>query len=409
MKFLHMADLHLGRTLGGFSLLEEQKDMLDQMVQAASAESVDAVVLSGDIYDRAVPPAEATVLLDGFLSALSDRGIPVLAIAGNHDSAVRLQFAEEILAKQNIYIAGTLPQDHRLKSVTMQDMYGPVDFVFLPYFHPAEADASSSQEAVVKILTENGYLEADAAVPAAPPVSAETAAAREAQISAASSHRRVLITHFFVTDSGRPIRLSDSEEAYFVGNIDNVDAAVFTGFDYTALGHIHTMQQIGNTACWYAGSMMKYDFADSDSGRGALLVELGEPGTAPVVTPLPKKPLRDLRKIRGELTELLRPDVVSLADPDDYLQAVLTDRDMPFEPMTQLRRVYPHTVQVISEAVRKQASGIGGTENGNAGSENRSRTPMQFFEDFCRMVTGEELTEEERELAEELMPDGGAQ
>lgn len=383
MKFLHMADLHLGRTLGGFSLLEEQKNMLDQMVQAASTEAVDAVVLSGDIYDRAVPPAEATVLLDGFLSALSDRGIPVLAIAGNHDSAVRLQFAEEILAKQNIYIAGTLPQDHRLKSVTLQDTYGPVDFVFLPYFHPAEAEASSSQEAVVKVLTENGYLES-------------------------SSRRRVLITHFFVTDSGRPIRLSDSEEAYFVGNIDNVDAAAFAGFDYTALGHIHTMQQVGDTACWYAGSMMKYDFADSDSGRGALLVELGAPGTAPAVTPLPKKPLRDLRKIRGELAALLRPEVVSLADPDDYLQAVLTDRDMPFEPMTQLRRVYPHTVQVISEAVRKQAAGIGGKENESSAAENKSRTPMQFFEDFCRMVTGEELTEEERQLAEELMPDGGA-
>jgi exonuclease SbcD len=380
MKLLSLADLHLGKTIGGFSLLEEQADMLKQCEETASAEHVDAVLLAGDIYDRAVPPAEATALFGGFLGRIASMGLPLLAIAGNHDSPVRLQFADGVFARQNIYMAGSLPQDCRLLRLTLTDAFGPVEFVFLPYFHPFEAGETSTQAAVAKVLAENGLLPAPE-----------------------DGLRRVLLTHFFVTDGGKQPVLSQNEETCVVGNIDNVDVSLFGAFTYTALGHIHTPQRIGSS-CWYAGSPLRYDFTDRAGERGMMLVELGASGSGPDVTFRAVHPLRTLRRVRGTFEELISPGSPALTEgsPDDYLQVMLTDRVPVLDPMDQLRRLCPHTVQVIPEPEGAEPGETGPGEPGTPAA-GRERTPRQFFEDFYRTVEGGEITEDSSALAGECM------
>ena len=218
MKFLHTSDLHIGKNVNGFSMLEDQKHILEQMKQIAMEEKVDAVVVAGDIYDRAIPSTEAVELLDDFLTSLLAEKIPVLMISGNHDSGERVAFADRILEKQGLYIAGGDEGD--VKRVTFEDEYGMVDFVCLPFVKPAVVGAKSSAEAVENILS---------GVP----------------MTLDLRTRHVLVTHFFVTgESGEAPELSDSETKVNVGGLDNVPASLFGMFDYVALGHIHKPMNI---------------------------------------------------------------------------------------------------------------------------------------------------------------------
>ena len=261
MKFLHIADLHIGKMVNDFSMLEDQKFILEQIAGMARANQVSMVVIAGDVYDRAIPPAEAVTLFDEFLTGLTEEGIQAAMISGNHDSPERLCFGKTLLDKQGVHIAGM--QKESLTRVRFKEPEGETEFVLLPFLKPAQAGAKTSSEAVALLLQQYWKEE-----------EAEASMDRSKEKQSAKKQEgknRVLVTHFFVTDDGREPELSDSETTVHVGGLDNVDASLFQGFDYVALGHIHKPQQIGTHPIWYAGSPLKYSFGEVNQTKNALL------------------------------------------------------------------------------------------------------------------------------------------
>ena len=316
MRFLHISDLHIGKVVNDFSMLEEQKLILDQLVSLAAENKVDALVIAGDIYDRAIPPGEAVSLFDQFLTKLSDQEIQIIMISGNHDSPERISFGEHLLCARGVHIAGVW--NRQAKRVLL----GDTEFVLLPFFKPVREEETDSNSAVARALERYWQQEQEESL----------------------EKQRVLITHFFVTDQGKEPALSESETTIHVGGLDNVEASLFDGFDYVALGHIHRCQQIGERPVWYYGSTLKYSFGECGQEKCALLVNLEEHRAE--VTRLPLHPAKEFRIIRGSLEELLRQGQED-ERISDYLQAVLTDRGELIDPMGTLRSVYPNMMQIL--------------------------------------------------------------
>ncbi len=371
MKFLHTADLHIGKKIYEQSLMEDQSHILNQIYETALEEQVDAVVIAGDIYDRAIPPAEAVTLLDDFLTRLTEKKIPVIAVTGNHDSAERVAFAGRILEKQGLYIAGGA--EGSLKTVTLEDAYGPVAFVCLPFIRPAAVGASSSAQAVEEMLGRH-------------------------PMSLSACQRNVLVTHFFVVgESGEGPEISDSETDTQVGGLDAVPAALFRHFDYVALGHIHKPQHMGRGNVYYAGSPLKYSFSEAQWDKSVNLVELAEPGNV-TVRKIPLSPLRDMRSIRGRLKELMEPERIAAEGEGsrDYLQAVLTDTEELIDPMGTLRSAYPNVLFIQME--KKACSG---TEEYSSRLPGQRKSISQLFEEFYEMLKGEPLDEVRQQFVEE--------
>lgn len=372
MRFLHTGDLHIGKTVNDFSMLEDQRHILRQILQLASEKRVQAILIAGDIYDRSIPPAEAVGVLDDFLTRCAKEKISVLCIAGNHDSPERISFAEKLLEKQEIYMAGSYSNPPR--RVRMEDEYGAVDFVLLPFVKPAMAEAGSSKEAVGRLL------QAD----------------RDAEEKNAVAKRKVLLTHFFVTDGDRLPELSDSETTVNVGGLDNVEAALFADFDYVALGHIHKPQQIGERKVYYAGSPLKYSFSEWKQTKGVNLVELGEKGSV-CVEQLPLKPLREMRVIQGKLEDLISQPVIQAADREAYIQARLTNEEELIDPIGTLRTVYPNIMQLILCKNEKQMSGEYETK-----IVRRRKSTSELFAEFYQLVKEEEIDEERLQIVTEV-------
>lgn len=366
MRILHTADLHIGKSVHDFSMLEDQRAILTQITEILRREKIDVMLLAGDIYDRTVPSAQAVTLLDEFLTKVSRMKIPVIAISGNHDSPERLEFLNGVLEKQGIFISGIYKDV--LKKVTLEDSYGKVTFICLPYFRSGELGLKSSQEVAEKLLA-------------------------EAEID--TTQRNVLLTHYFVTDHGRAPELSDSETALQVGGIDNVEAEVFEDYDYVALGHIHRPQQIGDRMMYYAGSPLKYSFSEANQEKSVTIITLKEKGDI-TVTKESLKPVHDMRKIRGTMEQILQ--AASGTCDMDYIQVSLTDEDELYNPMEMLRSVYPNVMELIltKNLVREE-------QQNEKRQADRSRTPIQMFEDFYREVRGDEMDEARKELILEIM------
>lgn len=358
MKFLHTSDLHIGKSVNGFSMIEDQKHILEQIKAIAKEEKADAVVIAGDIYDRAIPPTEAVELLDDFLTSLLSERIPVIMISGNHDSGERVAFADKILEKQGLYIAGG--DEGEVKQVVLEDEYGEVRFICLPFVKPAVVGCQNSSEAVESILEK---------VPL--PMDMRT--------------RNVLVTHFFVTgESGETPELSDSETRVNVGGLDNVPASLFGMFDYVALGHIHKPQRIGKGEVYYAGSPLKYSFSEVKGSKYVNVVSLQQKGETEVIK-RELKPLREMRIVKGSLAELmLRGQTESIDTKEDYIQAVLTDEVELLDPIGSLRSVYPNVMQIVLEKNLKEE---------NAEAELKmdlgQKTTAELFADFYEMLKGE--------------------
>lgn len=377
MRFIHTADLHIGKVVNDFSMLAEQRHALRQIIEIAVRKRAEVIVIAGDVYDRSIPPAEAVGVLDEFLTSCSKQSIVVLMIAGNHDSPERLSFAESILARQNIHVAGNYAEP--LRVVTLFDQDGAVDFVLMPFVKPAIAGAQSSMEAAERMTA--GYW-----------------AQRRKAESELRKHtkRSVLVTHFFVTDGGYTPELSDAETTVHVGGLDNVEAGVFEGFDYTALGHIHKPQQIGSRAAYYAGAPLKYSFSECAQTKSVNLVELDGAGRVQVDR-IPITPLHEMRIIQGRLKELIAPEVVMLADKEDYIQARITDEEELIDPIGTLRSVYPHVMQLI---LMKQISNQQGEYETRLSGKKKST--MELFEEFYYVVKEEELDAGRREIVAEV-------
>lgn len=378
MKFLHTGDLHIGKKIYELSMLEDQKHMLEQIYDVALTEKVDAVLLAGDIYDRSVPSTEAVELLDDFLTRFIEAKIPVIMISGNHDSPERVGFADKILEKQGLYIAGSY--EGRLRRVSFQDTYGEVCVVCLPFVKPAVAEGKNCAEAVRNILDKE-------------------------QIDFKDGRRYVLLTHYFVTgENGEAPELSESETGVDVGGIDNVSADVFAGFDYVALGHIHRAQQVGSSRIYYAGAPMKYSFSEANGSKSVMLVTVKKPGEVAVVR-RPLEPLHEMRCIKGKLQELIKEEVVNAASvsPLDYIQATLTDREELIDPIGTLRSVYPNTLQILIE--RNYVVDEQGYESRLQGEIKGTE---ELFGDFYEMLTGEKLDELQEAVVTEVAKEAQA-
>ncbi len=367
MKFLHTSDLHIGKKIFETSLLEEQRHMLKQIFDIAVEEAVEALVIAGDIYDRSVPATEAVTLLDEFLTWFSEQKIPVIMISGNHDSPERVGFADRILEKQGIFIAGNY--EGRLRRVELEDEFGKVVFVCLPFVKPAVVDGADCAESVGKILGKE-------------------------EIDFMDGNRYVLVTHYFVTgEAGEMPQLSESETGIDVGGIDNVPAGLFAGFVYVALGHIHKAQRIGGGMIYYSGAPMKYSFSEAGSRKYVNLVNLGADGEACVSRKL-LKPLHEMRCIKGKLAELIQDEIVNApgTDPLDYIQATLTDREELMNPIGTLRSVYPNVLRILLDKNYSVSE-----ECYDSKLTGQRKSTEELFAGFYEMLTGSGLDERRRE------------
>lgn len=325
MKFLHVADLHLGKVVHGYSMIEEQRHILTQIWRTVKEQHVDAVLIAGDVYDRSVASEEAVALLDDFLVQLSALSTAVFLISGNHDSGDRLNFGRRFFRHQNIHIAGTY--EPTLGKVTLEDEVGAVHVYLLPYVTKAAMRHAWPEE------TMDSY---DAAI---------RAAILHAEVD--FSARNVLVAHQFVAHGTVRPEVGGSEVmAASVGTIEAIESGVFDGFDYVALGHIHRPQWIGRASVCYAGSPLKYSLREANDKKSMVLVTLGEK-TAPVrPVRIPFSPRRDLRHVEGTMAELRQKAKKDGDAAEDYLYVTLTDEIPVLDAMDLVKQFYPNAMKV---------------------------------------------------------------
>lgn len=378
MRLLHCSDLHLGKRVHECSMTEEQRHILKQIASIAVAQQVDGIIIAGDLYDKLVPSIEAVGLLDEFLTSLWEQHLPVYLISGNHDSPERLSFGTQLLEQNDVYLAGVFTG--KAQHLSLQDAYGALELYLLPFIKPAVVRSFYPEESI------------------------ET---YEDAVRVALSHsdidpqkRNVLVAHQFVTNNGREPERSDSE-TLSVGALDQVDVSLFDGFDYVALGHIHGPQKIGRETVRYCGSPLKYSFSEWRHKKSVTIVELKEKGIVSLEQ-IPLQPIHDLREIRGTLSSLLQPEVVAQGDPQDYLRVILTDEIPPYDPLGQLRQVYPNLLRLDFE--RNEAAAM---ESITAAQDVEEKNIMELFSDFYEMANDRSMNEAERAVMEQIWKEQG--
>lgn len=365
MRILHTADLHIGKTVNNFSMLEDQKYVLEQMVNAVKTQQADAFIIAGDVYDRPIPSAEAVLVFHEFIQKLHETGTEIFCISGNHDSPERLGFAEAILGEHGVHFAGTYKE--KCKQITLQDFDGPVVFTLMPFVKPALLGEDTSEKAVQHMLKDTFGTEV-----------------RQDKL------RHILITHYFVTNAGKNPELSDSENPVSVGGLDNVDASCFQGFAYTALGHIHKPQQMnkegdGLGPVIYAGSPLAYSFSECGQEKSVVQIDVDKDGSV-CLQRIPLKPLHLMRKLKGRLQEVISPLVSECFDKEDYLQVTLTDEDELIDPIGTLRSVYPNVMQLVFEKKDKECDG-----EYSVIEAVEKKTTQELFEDFYFLIREKEM------------------
>lgn len=371
MKFLHLADLHLGKRYNEFSLIGDQKYILDEIVGIFDAERCDGVIIAGDIYDKSVPSAEAVELFDGFLNALAERGAQVFAISGNHDSAERIAFGSRLMSLGGVHFSPVY--SGTVEPVRLRDKYGVVNVYMLPFIKPATVRRFFGGQTI------ENYNDAVKAA-----VNAMNVDTRE---------RNVLVAHQFVTGASH----SGSEE-FVVGDLGNVDAEIFAPFDYTALGHVHGAQNVGSSAVRYSGTPLKYSLSEAKNEKSVTVVELGPKGDLNVRT-VALKPLRDVVEIRGTYEELTKRSFYGGTTlTGDLVHVVLTDEEEVPDALGKLRLIYPDIASLRYDNARTQESSqVGQLEAVSA------RSPIELFSALFEAQNNKPMSSEQRELAESLI------
>ena len=370
MKLVHLSDLHLGKRVNEFSMLEDQKHILWEILRIIGREKPDGVIIAGDVYDKAVPPAEAVALLDEFLVRLAGMRTEVFIISGNHDSAERIAFGSRLIRESGVHLSPVF--SGKIEPCTLTDEYGEVQIRMLPFIKPADVRHAFPEEEIADytdaVRTVIRHMNPDPSV------------------------RNVLVAHQFVTGAAR----SDSEDVS-VGGMDNVDASVFEPFDYVALGHIHGPQRIGRDTVRYCGTPLKYSFSERNHVKSVTVVTLGEKGRTEIRT-VPLIPLHDMREIRGTYEELtLRKNWEGTAT-DDYLHVILTDENDVPDAMARLRVIYPNIMKVDYDNQRTRTASLTGLAE-----ETERKSEMELFEEFYAGQNGQPLSGEQRSFAEALL------
>ena len=390
MRILHTGDLHIGKTVNNFNMLEDQKYVLTQMVELVIEKKAQVFIIAGDVYDRAIPTAEAVSVFNDFIERLHELGVAILCISGNHDSPERLSFAQEILEKKGVHFAGVYKG--KCKQVRIVDEDGPVVFTLMPFVKPALLLENTSDMAVRKMLTDTFCNGSDM----------DFAQVSKEIMERGKNERQVLITHYFVTNAGIQPELSDSESHILVGGLDNVDCSLFAGFHYTALGHIHKPQRMDKDSplygpVIYAGSPLAYSFSECGQQKGVVYIELDGDGNARIEN-MPLKPLRKMRKLKGDLINITSPVIVSMESCEDYLQITLTDEEELIDPIGTLRRVYPNVMQLLFEKREKESIGTFTSE-----SDMTDKPIAELFADFYELIRGQRPDEAREQVIKEVI------
>ncbi len=380
MKFLHLGDLHLGKDLLDFSLIDDQKYILNQIIDMAKTHQVDAILMSGDIYDRPIPPESAVQLFDTFLRKLVKEGIQSYIITGNHDSDERLNFGSSFFESNGIHICAKY--DGELYHRTFTDAFGDVNLYLLPFVkasmvrhkHP-DAEINNYNDAVRAVI--------DAA-------------------NVDTTGRNVILSHQFVTGSeGRKPDISGSEmpAVQNVGLVEEIGYTCFDAFDYAALGHIHRPQQVGREAVRYAGSMLKYSLSEAGMDKSVPLVTLGEKGQVDIEL-LPLKPMRDLRHITGTRAQLLDPK--NICDTQDYMYVTLTDEDILNDAMGIFQQYYPNTVRIdYKNSHTKEMDQV------DLSMVTETKSFEQLIKEFYKQMYGQDMNDEEMQLMAKAAKEAG--
>ncbi len=379
MKFFHLSDLHIGKQLHRYNLKEDQQVILKEVITYAKELRPDAIVIAGDIYDKSVPSAEAVNVFDEFLTDLSEitPEIPILIISGNHDSPDRLKYASEILKRHHIYLAGNVPErpEEHIKKVTLHDAYGEVDFYLLPFMKPAyvknifaDGTPETYSDAVKEIIKREKIDYKD--------------------------KRNVLVSHqFYVGEKAESPETCDSE-VFSVGGIDNVDIGSVKEFDYVALGHLHGAQCIGKPEIRYCGTLLKYSVSESTQNKSLTVVTLKAKGEKPEIENYPLHPLRDVRKKKGTLDEIIKE--AQETEKDDYISITLTDEIDPYKPKEQLERIFSHILEIRVDNQRTR------TKLKEMDEELVMKDPFTSFAEFYKEMQGREMNGEEETIMKEI-------
>ena len=379
MKFFHLSDLHIGKQLHRYNLKEDQQVILKEVITYAKELRPDAIVIAGDIYDKSVPSAEAVNVFDEFLTDLSEitPEIPILIISGNHDSPDRLKYASEILKRHHIYLAGNVPErpEEHIEKVTLHDAYGEVDFYLLPFMKPAyvknifvDGTPETYSDAVKEIIKREKIDYKDKS--------------------------NVLVSHqFYVGEKAESPETCDSE-VFSVGGIDNVDIGSVKEFDYVALGHLHGAQCIGKPEIRYCGTLLKYSVSESTQNKSLTVVTLKAKGEKPEIENYPLHPLRDVRKKKGTLDEIIKE--AQETEKDDYISITLTDEIDPYKPKEQLERIFSHILEIRVDNQRTR------TKLKEMDEELVMKDPFTSFAEFYKEMQGREMNGEEETIMKEI-------
>ncbi|NSD20773.1 exonuclease SbcCD subunit D [Fusicatenibacter saccharivorans] len=372
MKLFHLSDLHIGKRVNEFSMIEDQKYILTQILYAADQEKPDGILISGDVYDRTIPTAEAVQVFDAFLTRLSEQKIPAFIISGNHDSAERLAFGSSLMGKSGIYFSKVY--DGTVEKIPMQDAYGTVWIYLLPFLRPStirhalpeRAEEVQSAADAVRIALEQTKID--------------------------EKERNVLLAHQFVTGAKR----CDAEELQ-VGDVDQIPAELFASFEYVALGHIHSPQKVGRETVRYCGAPLKYAFSEAGQEKSITVVELKEKGSVDLRT-IPLKPLHDLRKIRGTYLEVTAKSFYENRDCEDYLQVTLTDEEDVPDGMAKLRTIYPNLMRLEYDNKRTRSNA-----EVRAAERVEEKSELELFQEFYELQNNQSMTEVQEQFVEELL------
>ena len=373
---MHLADLHLGKVILEQSMIEDQRYILNQVIDVVKTNKIDAVLVAGDVYDKAIPNVEAVRLFSSFLARLYECGIKVFVITGNHDSKDRLSFGSELFIDNGVYIEGIF--DGTLKKITLKDEYGELSIYMLPFVKPADvrkyypnSEINSYHEAV-KCIIDNTNID--------------------------TSKRNIIMVHQFVTASGVEIERSDSESVS-LGGIDNIDVSIFDKFDYVAMGHVHGPQKLIRDTVRYAGSPLKYSFSEVRHKKSMPIITIKDKGDIEVEL-VPLVPVRDMRVIKGKLESLLDKDVVSMGNTEDYISAIITDEDYIMDAIGKLRKAYKNILRLEYQNKRSSISAINKELNYN---DIEVLSEIDLFKEFYKKQNNVDMDDVRISIVEEII------
>ena len=370
MRFLHLADLHIGKRVNGFSMIEDQKFVFEQVYNVIENEKIDGIIMAGDIYDKPVPSAEAVKLFDEMLTRLVSINLPIFVISGNHDSAERIGFGSDILSAAKVYMSRVY--NGNLQKIELEDDYGKINVYLLPFIKPAtvkniykEAEIKDYDDALEYVLSQEKIDE---------------------------TKRNVIVSHQFVTGAMR----SESEEVS-VGGLDNVSVENYEAFDYVALGHIHRAQQMGRESARYAGTLLKYSFSEEKHNKSMTIVDLKEKGNIEIKE-IPVKPLHDLKTIKGKFSKITSEEFYKELKKEDYYRAVLTDEDDILNAIGKLKSIYPNLMSMEYDNTRTRSDSV--VDNVETGE---TKSPLDYFEEFFEKQNGRKMSEKQRNYLLEIL------